>query len=172
MDLTDEQWTLVQPLIPTPSQPPRGRPPIDERCVLDAILWKLRTRSPWYDLPPGYPSHQTVYRRYRQWLRQGVLSEVLIALFEDLKGRGGLDFEHFVNICTPSIDIRRLRWRLPPPPEIEQTWQLSTAQIFLWIVLKCAREMLLRDKDRIARLYPRRVSLPAGSKLWPPGESS
>ena len=72
LPLTDEQWAEIKPLInPTGSAATRGRPPIDERLVLDAILWKLASNKPWYDLPVSqgsvqFPSRQTCYRRYRQ----------------------------------------------------------------------------------------------------------
>ena len=43
LPLTDEQWAKIEPLIPPPeSAAGRGRPPIDERLVLDAILRKLK----------------------------------------------------------------------------------------------------------------------------------
>ena len=43
LPLTDEQWAKIESLIPPPeSAATRGRPPIDERLVLDAILWKLK----------------------------------------------------------------------------------------------------------------------------------
>ena len=68
MDLTDQQWQLLQPLFnehypqPTPrSLEVGGRPPIDPRPILDAILWKIRNNAPWYDLPRRYPSYQTAY---------------------------------------------------------------------------------------------------------------
>jgi transposase len=62
MNLTDEQWRLIEPILPPPSPSDRGRPPLDRRAVLDGILWKFRTDNPWYDMPPDYPSYQTCYR--------------------------------------------------------------------------------------------------------------
>jgi transposase len=67
MDLTDEQWDLLEPLIP---QPPRrkdgrGRPWRDPRDVLNGILWILRTGAPWKDLPERYPPYQTCHRRFQ-----------------------------------------------------------------------------------------------------------
>ena len=100
MDLTDEQWEILEPLIP---DPPRradgtGRPWRDPRDVLNGVLWVLRTGAPWHDLPERYPPYQTCHRRFQRWNEEGVLEEVLRALAEDLKELGGLDLsECFVD---------------------------------------------------------------------------
>src|ERR687884_1455383 len=92
MDLTDEQWEVLEPLIPDPPrrEDGRGRPWRDPRDVLNGILSVLRTGAPWRDLPERYPPYQTCHRRFQRWTEEGVLDEVLRALAEDLKERGGL----------------------------------------------------------------------------------
>src|SRR5215217_2906798 len=59
MDLTDEQWEVLEPLIPDPPrrEDGRGRPWRDPRDVLNGILWILRTGAPWKDLPQRYPPY-------------------------------------------------------------------------------------------------------------------
>jgi len=91
-ELSDEQWQLIEPLLPKPDKP-RGRPRRDEREVWTGILWILRSDAPWYDLPPRFPPYQTCHRRFQQWVRDGTLRCVLEALAADLRARGGLDFE-------------------------------------------------------------------------------
>jgi len=76
MHLTYEQWRLIEPILPPPSPFYRGRPPLDRRAVLDGILWKFRTGSPWYDMPPDYPSYQTCYRCHHKWDRDGVMQKI------------------------------------------------------------------------------------------------
>jgi transposase len=49
-ELTDAQWQRLQPLLP-PQKPRVGRPALDHRTIVNAILWILRTGSPWRDLP-------------------------------------------------------------------------------------------------------------------------
>jgi transposase len=136
MDLTDQQWALLQPLLPPPSPSLRGRPPIDERAILNGVLWKLRTNSPWYDMPAYYPSHQTCYRRYRQWRKLGLLSSILRTLFLDLHHRGGLDLASALDNGSITIERRDRRLEVSVDPQLENTWQLSTAMIFLWMALK------------------------------------
>jgi transposase len=59
VDLTDEQWEVLAPLIPEPPRRTdgRGRPWRDPRDVLNGILWVLRTGAPWHDLPERYPPY-------------------------------------------------------------------------------------------------------------------
>ena len=88
MDLTDEQWeVLEEPLIAPPPRRAdgRGRPWRDPRDVLNGILWILRTGAPWYDLPECYPPYQTCHRRFQKWVEEGTLSGILEALALDLK---------------------------------------------------------------------------------------
>jgi transposase len=95
MDLTDEQWEVLEPLVldPPPREDGRGRPWRDPRDVLNGIiLWILRTGAPWKDLRERYPPYQTCHRRFfHKWIEEGVLSAILEALAEDLKGRGEID---------------------------------------------------------------------------------
>jgi len=93
MDLTDEQWTILEPLIPKPRlrADRRGRPWCDDRQVLNGILWVLRTGAHWRDVPDRYPSPATCHRRHQHWVRTGVFGKILQALAEDLRDRGKLD---------------------------------------------------------------------------------
>lgn len=62
MQLTDEQWSVVQPLIPKPKvrKDRKGRPRVEPRRVLDGLLWILWTGAPWKALPSEYPPYVTV----------------------------------------------------------------------------------------------------------------
>jgi transposase len=103
MDLTDQQWQVVEPLFSMQAidsehmgtHPGKiGRPSYTPRSILDAVLWKIRTASPWYGLPAHYPSPQTVYRRYRHWRRIHLLDQIFLVLYEDLVNRGGFNLQN------------------------------------------------------------------------------
>ncbi len=92
MELTDEQWSLVEPLIPTKRRVDgKGRPRVESRRVLDGILWVLWTGAPWCALPSEYPPYQTCHRRMQEWVRERVFVKILRALAEDLRNRGKID---------------------------------------------------------------------------------
>lgn len=95
MDLTNERWARVEPLLPADKVrgDGRGRPGSDRRKVLNGALWVLRTGTPWQDLPPRYGAYQTVHRRFQNWVRVGVIETILQALAEHLKEAGGLDLK-------------------------------------------------------------------------------
>ena len=69
MDLTNEQWEVLEPLIPDPVRQADGRdrPWRDSRDVLNGLLWVLRTGALWRDLPERYPPYQTCHRRFQRW---------------------------------------------------------------------------------------------------------
>ena len=93
MELSDEQWTILEPLIPEPPrrEDGKGRPRRDSREVLEGICWVLRTGAQWADLPERYPPYQTCHRRFQEWVQSGVLQQVLETLAQDLEARGELD---------------------------------------------------------------------------------
>src|SRR3712207_1921310 len=57
-DLTDDEFALLAPHLPTPSRVGRPRE-VDLREVLDAILYLLRTGCPWHLLPKSFPAKST-----------------------------------------------------------------------------------------------------------------
>jgi hypothetical protein len=64
-DLTDDQWTLIEPLIPVNSI---GRPRVaDMREVLNAIFYLNRAGCQWDMLPHDLPAESTVYDHFAQW---------------------------------------------------------------------------------------------------------
>ena len=87
MDLTDERWTIIEAILPVDRvrADGRGRPWSDRRKALEGALWILRTGAPWQDLPPRYGPYQTVHRRFQNWVRDGTVEQVLLALAEHLR---------------------------------------------------------------------------------------
>ena len=49
----------------------------DHRTVVNGILWKLRTGSPWRDLPERYGPWQTCFDRFNRWRRDGTWDRLL-----------------------------------------------------------------------------------------------
>lgn len=78
-DLTDEQWAMLEPLLPDRT-PRRGGQWVDHRQVVNGVLWRTRTGCPWRDLPTAYGRWKTVYNRHRRWSADGTWRRVLTGL--------------------------------------------------------------------------------------------
>jgi len=74
-ELTDEAWERIVPLLPENGR--RGKQWRNHREVVNGILWKLRTGSPWRDLPERYGPWQTCYERFSRWRRDGTWDRLL-----------------------------------------------------------------------------------------------
>ncbi|QKV76040.1 IS5 family transposase [Amycolatopsis sp. Hca4] len=74
-ELTDEQWQVIQPLLPVSGA--KGRPRVDDRRVINGMLFKAKTGVAWRDLPERYGPWKTVYNRFWRWSRTGTLSALV-----------------------------------------------------------------------------------------------
>ncbi len=75
--LTDAQWAKMEPHCLGKLTDP-GRSGSDNRRFVEAVLWIVRTGSPWRDLPAFFGNWNTVFKRYRDWVKAGVF----VRLFE------------------------------------------------------------------------------------------
>src|SRR5829696_7562412 len=147
MDLTDEQWEVLEPLIPDHFRRTgsRGRPWRDSRDVLNGILWILRTGAPWHELPERYPPYQTCHRRFQRWVEEGVLSHILEALTKALNERGGLDLsECFTDGTFVVAKKGEGRWERPSGAKVRSSWRLQMALVFL---SPCTQRVLLHMRS-------------------------
>jgi transposase len=134
MDLTDEQWQVLERLIgELPRRADgRGRPWRNSCEVLNGIVWILRTGAQWADLPERYPPYQTCHRRIHRWVREGTLERVLDALACDLKERGKLDLsECFIDGTCVAAKKEEGVWEKPSGAKVRSSWQWQTALVFL-----------------------------------------
>jgi transposase len=68
-DLTDEEWSQIEPLLPKPAKTGRRRT-VDLREVVNAIRYLARSGCGWRMLPKDFPSWQTVYWWFRRFVRR------------------------------------------------------------------------------------------------------
>ena len=81
-DLTDAQWSVLEPLLPPPKRRVRPRK-TDPREVVNALICALRSGCAWRMIPHDLPPWQTVYTYFRKWKRDGTLKRIHDALRAD-----------------------------------------------------------------------------------------
>ena len=82
MSLTDAQWAKMQPHCRGKVTDP-GRTGGDGRLFLEAVLWIARTGSPWRDLPAEFGKWNTVFKRFRDWVKADVFKRIFDAVSDD-----------------------------------------------------------------------------------------
>jgi transposase len=95
--VTDELWSLVEPILPPPKRRRfryPGRRPVDNRRTLTGILFVLRTGIPWEDLPQemGCGCGMTCWRRLRDWHEAGVWDDIHQVLLNKLREADKIDW--------------------------------------------------------------------------------
>jgi len=150
-ELTDEQWAVIEPLIPEPPrrEDKRGRPWRDTREVMNGVLWILRNGARWQDLPERFPPYQTCHRRFQQWSRDGTLRGVLEALAEDLRTRGELDLsECFIDGTFIAAKKGGGGWERPSGVKARSSWRWQTALVSL---SPCMQRVLLHMRSPLLK---------------------
>ena len=103
-ELTDEQWTLIEPHLPKGAD--TGRPRVPARTVWNGIFWVLRSGAPWRDLPERYGPWQSIYHHFNAWRREGIFDRVLEALQVRLDAEGQIDWDLW---CVDGTMVRASR---------------------------------------------------------------
>ena len=82
-EMTDEQWDRIKDMVPPERSGGKGRPAKDNRMMINAIIWILKTGAPWRDLPERYGSWNSVYSRYSRWTKRGIWEKIFLELSKD-----------------------------------------------------------------------------------------
>ena len=80
-DLTNKEWEYIKKYLPKPAK--TGRPKVNNREVINGILYFLSTAIRWNDMPKYYPSGTTCWRRLKDYSEKGIW----INIFEGIQKR-------------------------------------------------------------------------------------
>src|SRR5262245_53354042 len=88
-DVTDEQWLVLESLIPSSKG---GRPPeVDFRVVINGIFYRNLSGCQWRMLPKEYGPWETVYYWFAKWRDTGTFERFNAALREQVRRAEGRD---------------------------------------------------------------------------------
>src|ERR671933_185858 len=73
--VSDAVWAKIASLLPGKATDP-GATGKDNRLFLEAVLWRVRTGSPWRDLPSGFGNWNSVFQRFRRWVRARIFERL------------------------------------------------------------------------------------------------
>jgi len=126
-ELTDEQWKLIESLMPKPQ--PGGRWN-DHRTTLNGMMWILSSGSPWRDMPERYGSWKSVYDRFRRWTADGMIDAILERLRLRLDHEGYIDWDVW---CVDGSNVRAHQSAAGASKASKKTGQTNPPTT-LWVV--------------------------------------
>ena len=85
-DLTDDEWGLVEPLIP-PGKTGGGKRTVIMREVVNGLMYILSTGCQWRAIPKDLPPKSSVYDYFDLWTYDGTLERIHYALYEHCRER-------------------------------------------------------------------------------------
>ena len=107
MAISDELWERIAPLLPGKASDP-GATGRDNRGFMEAVLWRVRTGSPWRDLPKDFGNWNSVFKRFCRWADAGVFE----SLFNAINGepdlplcQGSCPLLHSIRISSERMSI-------------------------------------------------------------------
>jgi transposase len=87
--VSDLQWERISAHI-IGDERTRGSSGRNNRMFLEAVLWIVRTGSPWRDLPEIFGAWNSIFRRFSRWSAKGVWERIFAAMADDP------DFEYLI----------------------------------------------------------------------------
>ena len=110
-EISDFEWAIISPLLPNK---PRGVARVDDRKVLNGIYWRLRTGSPWDDIPERYGPSTTCYNRFVRWRKLGVWDAIFDAVSKAYEGSLQMVDSPSIRVHQHAANGKKGVRRMPP----------------------------------------------------------
>lgn len=110
-EISDFEWAIMLPLLPNK---PRGMARVEDRKVLNGIYWRLRTDSPWADIPERYGPYTTCYNRFVRWRKLGVWDAIFEAVSKAYEGSLQMVDSSSIRVHQHAANGKKGVRRMPP----------------------------------------------------------
>ena len=100
-EMSNDLWEKIEPVL-LEADPPKatGRKRVDQRRLLNGVIYKMRTGCQWNNLPKELGDDSTIHRAFQRWVRLGVFARIW-AMVEEAQGTTG-STENGNGSTTPS----------------------------------------------------------------------
>ena len=99
-EVPDDLWERIEPVILEldrahghRSSKPKGRKRVDQRKMLEGIIFRMRSSCQWNHLPKDLGDDSTIHRTFQRWVERGVLEGVWAVLIEECRELDGVNWE-------------------------------------------------------------------------------
>ena len=106
--LSDAQWDRIKDLLPG-RVGHVGRPALDNRLFVEAVLYRYRAGIPWRDLPERFGDFRVIHLRHSRWSQSGVWLRVCEALAQDADNEWGMIDSTIVRAHQHAAGARKVK---------------------------------------------------------------
>ena len=93
-EIPDDLWERIEPVILQLDSPkPKGRKRVNQRMMLEGVIFRMRSSCQWNRLPKELGDGSTIHRTFQRWVERGVLEGVWAVLIEECRELDGVDWE-------------------------------------------------------------------------------
>src|SRR5574343_294606 len=114
--LTDEIWEQLQATLRSKGCHRWS----NDRQIMEAILWKLRTGGPWRDVPEEFCPWKTAYNRFNRWANKGLWAEFFLSYEAKLIRSGYSPTEVTFALTSMQVELGMVKSVLSENPEEDQ----------------------------------------------------
>lgn len=113
---------MHSPLLPNK---PKGVPRADNRKVLNGIYWRLRTGSPWADIPERYGPATTCYNQFVRWRKIGIWDRIFEAVSKAYRGELQMIDSSSIRVHQHAANVKK---RGPQNADISTSGDVTAAR--------------------------------------------
>ena len=90
-EISDTDWARIKDMLP-PENTGEGRPSKPNRQMLNGVLWRSKTGSPWRDIPRElYGPYTTIYTRFKKWCEEDTFEQMFACLSDSESQKQSID---------------------------------------------------------------------------------
>ena len=104
IELNNKQWNMIEQHIPKPAK--TGRPKVDDRTTINAIIFVLITACRWIDLPVKYGYKSSGHRRFQDFQQKGIWKKILKCAIKSAHKSGKINLQK-ISIDSSSIPAKK-----------------------------------------------------------------
>ena len=151
-DVTDEEWELIKPQIAPAKRGGRKRE-VDEREIMNAIMYVLSTGCQWRALPKDFPPRSTVWHYLDLWSYDGTLERIHHELYVKCREKAGREASPTAAIVD-SQSVKSAEkggpksMRLATMQEEDQGQEAAYSCRYSWFIASCHRSSSRYSRPR------------------------
>lgn len=127
--LNDELWGQLQPIMKSMG----CKSSKNNRNIMEAILWKIRTGSTWRDVPGELCPWKTAYNRFNRWTQKGLWDNFFLLYRKKLIQSGysstAATSAYISMLVDLGVESIVLSEKVVVDPQLKYTWPVMPMEI-------------------------------------------